>query len=83
MTDEQKAARKAAIAKAKADGVKGKSKTAAVEVAVKMTEEQKKQQTTLKPELAKLRLSIKEQIFGFLTEDQKAYYKLPKTKPSA
>jgi hypothetical protein len=80
LTDDQKAARKEAAAKAKADGKKGKEAAAAVDEALKLTDEQKKHRSELQPELAKLQLSIKEQIHGLLTDEQKAHYKLPKAK---
>ena len=80
LTDEQKAARKKAAAKAKEDGMTGKAATAIIDEAVNLTDEQKKQQAEMLPELAKLRLSIKEQIHSLLTDEQKAYYKLPKSK---
>ena len=80
LTDEQKSARKEAVAKAKTDGKKGKDAAAAVDEALKLTDEQKKHRSELQPELAKLQLSIKEQIHGLLTDDQKTHYKLPKAK---
>jgi hypothetical protein len=80
LTDEQKAARKEANAKAKADGKKGKEAKAAVDEAMKLTDDQKKQQSEMQPELAKLQLSIKEQINGLLTDEQKTHYKVPKAK---
>lgn len=80
LTDEQKTARKEAMAKAKADGKKGKEATAAVDEAMKLTEEQKKQRAEIQPEIAKLQLSVKEQIHGLLTDEQKTHYKLPKAK---
>ena len=80
LTDEQKAARKEAAAKAKADGKKGKEAATAVDEALKLTDDQKKQRSELQPELAKLQSSIKEQIHGLLTDEQKTHYKLPKPK---
>jgi len=80
LTDEQKAARKEASAKAKADGKKGKEAAAAIEEALKLTDDQKKQRAEIQPELAKLQLSVKEQIHGLLTDEQKTHYKLPKAK---
>jgi Spy/CpxP family protein refolding chaperone len=80
LTDEQKAARKEAAAKAKADGKKGKEATAAIDEALKLTDDQKKQRAELQPELATLQRSIKEQIHGILTDEQKAHYKVPKAK---
>lgn len=80
LTAEQKSARKEAAAKAKADGKKGKEAAAAIDEALKLTDEQKKSRAELQPELAKLQLSIKEQIHGLLTDEQKTHYKLPKAK---
>ncbi|MDB5342834.1 MAG: hypothetical protein JWP89_1211 [Schlesneria sp.] len=80
LTADQKAARKEANTKAKADGKKGKEAKAAVDEAMKLTDEQKKQQAELQPELAKLQQSIKEQINGLLTDEQKTHYKVPKAK---
>ena len=82
LTAEQKTARKEAAAKAKADGKKGKDAAAAVEEALKLTDEQKKQRAEVQPEMAKLQASIKEKIHGLLTDEQKAHYKLPKAKKS-
>lgn len=80
LTDEQKKARKEAGDKAKADGKKGKDLQAAVDEALKLTDDQKKQRAEVQPELTKLSLTIKEQIHGILTDEQKAHYKLPKAK---
>jgi len=78
LTADQKAARKEAMAKAKADGKKGKEAQAAVEEALKLNDEQKKQRSELQAEMSKLQLSIKQQIHGLLTDEQKSHYKLPK-----
>lgn len=80
LTDEQKKARKEAADKARADGKKGKDLQATVEEALKLTDDQKKQRAEVQPELTKLTLSIKEQIHGLLTDEQKTHYKLPKAK---
>jgi Skp family chaperone for outer membrane proteins len=80
LTAEQKSARKEATAKNKADGKKGKEAKAAVDEAMKLTDEQKKQQSELQPEFTKLQQSIKEQINGLLTDEQKTHYKVPKAK---
>lgn len=82
LTADQKSARKTAMAKNKADGKKGKEAKAAVDEALKLTDEQKKQRGELEPALAKLNQSIKEQIHGLLTDEQKTHYKLPKSKKS-
>lgn len=83
LTDEQKTARKDASAKAKEEGKKGKEMTAAVEEALKLTDEQKKARKESEEELNKLRQTVREQIHGFLTEEQRAHYKLPKAKKAA
>jgi len=80
LTDEQKKARKEAADKARADDKKGKEFQAAVEEALKLTDEQKQKRSEVQPELAKLQASIREQIHAMLTDDQKTHYKLPKTK---
>jgi len=80
LTSEQKTARKEAAAKNKADGKKGKEARAAIEEAINLTDDQKKQRSETQPELAKLQLSIKQQIYGLLTDEQKPNYKLPKAK---
>ena len=80
VTDEQKKARREAMGKAKADGKKGKEAQAEVDAALNLTDEQKKKRAEVQPEMAKLQLSIKEQIHAMLTDDQKAHYKLPKAK---
>lgn len=80
ITDDQKKARREAIAKAKADGKKGKEAQAEIEAALNLTDEQKKKRAETQPEMAKLQLSIKEQIHALLTDDQKTHYKLPKTR---
>lgn len=80
LTDEQKAARKEANAKVKAEGKKGKEAKAAMDEALKLTDEQKKHRAELQPELAKLQVSIKEQINALLTDEQKTHYKVPKAK---
>ena len=82
LTDEQKAARKSAVAKAKADGKTGKEATAFVEQTIKLTDDQKKQQGDLKAELRTVRLGIKGQVYDLLTTEQREYYKLPKSKKS-
>ena len=80
LTAEQKTARKEAVAKARADGKKGKEAATAVDEALKLTDEQKKQRGEVQPELTKLQGAIKEKIHGLLTDDQKTHYKLPKAR---
>ncbi len=80
LTDDQKAARKEATAKAKADGLKPKDITVAGTDAMKLTPDQKKERDEIQPDLDKVRASIKEQIHSILTDEQKTHYKLPKAK---
>jgi hypothetical protein len=80
LTDDQKKARKEAGDKARADGKKGKDLQAAVDAAVALTDDQKKSQETVKPELTKLQGAIREKIHGLLTTDQQTHYKLPGKK---
>ncbi len=80
LTAEQKKARKEAMEKAKTDGKKGKDLQEAVIAALNLTDEQKKLRAEIQPELTKLQASVKEQIHGILTDEQKAHYKLPKAK---
>jgi len=80
ITDDQKKARREAVAKTKADGKKGKEAQAEVEAALSLTDEQKKKRAEIQPEMAKLQQSIKEQIHAMLTDDQRTHYKLPKAK---
>ena len=80
VTDDQKKARREVMAKAKTDGKKGNELQAEVDKALNLTDEQKKKRSEVQPEMAKLQLSIKEQIHAMLTDDQKTYYKLPKAK---
>jgi hypothetical protein len=80
LTDDQKSARKAAVAKAKAEGKTGKDRQSLINEAIKLGDEQKKQSDSLTSELAKLQLSIKELIRDLLTDEQKPNYKVPKAK---
>lgn len=83
LTAEQKSARKDAQAKAKADGKKGKEAQAAVDEALKLTDEQKKLRSEVQPEINKLQAAIKTQIHGLLTDEQKTHYKLPRMPKKA
>lgn len=80
ITDEQKKARRDAMAKAKEESKKGKELQAAVDAALNLTDEQKKKRAEVQPEMTKLQASIKEQIHAMLTDDQKTHYKMPKTR---
>lgn len=80
LTEQQKSARRDATAKAKADGKMGKDRTILIDDAVKLTDEQKQLLAEIKPELAKLRRSIREQIHALMTDDQKSYHKMRSVK---
>lgn len=81
MTDEQKAAAKEAGKAAKAAGKKGKEMKAAVEAAVTLTAEQQTKTETLKSDLKKLQVEVKEKVLGVLTDEQRS--KLTEKKPKA
>lgn len=83
LTDDQKAARKTAAAKAKSDGLSRKDRAAVIADAIKLTDDQKKQQGGLQSEMRTVRLGIMGQIYDVLTPEQREYYKLPKSKKSA
>ena len=83
LTDDQKAARKDATAKAKADGKKGKEAAAAIDEALKLTDDQMKVKKEVQLEMATLQRSIKEEINAFLTDEQRTHYKLPKAKKAS
>jgi DNA-binding MarR family transcriptional regulator len=78
LTDEQKKARQEASKKAKDDGKKGKEAKAAVDEALKLTPEQKKQMDELQPKLQAMQNEVREKVTSLLTDDQKS--KLPKRK---
>ena len=80
LTADQKKTRKEAVDKARADGKKGKDLQSAVDAAVALTDDQKKAQDEVKPDLTKLQGSIREKLHGLLTTDQQEHYKLPKAK---
>ena len=80
LTKEQQTAKKDAVAKAKSEGKTGKERTAMIDEAIKLTDDQKALTKTANEELAKQRQEIKEQIFALLTDEQKPNYKLPKSK---
>lgn len=77
-TADQKKARQEAAKEAKDSGKKGKEAKAAVDAAIKLTDEQKKQIDEVQPKLEALQKEIREKLTGLLTDDQKA--KLPKAK---
>jgi len=78
LTAEQKAARKAAQEKAKADGTKGKEMREAIAAAVNLTPEQKEQQAKLQKELQTLKTEVMSKV---LTEEQLAKLKGAGKKP--
>lgn len=83
LTAEQKQARQAAMKSAKEAGKKGKEAKAEVDAAVKMTEEQKKQQEVVGAEIKEVQGKVREAINAFLTEEQKTHIKVPGKKKKA
>lgn len=75
LSDEQKAARREAAAKAKADGLKGRKANEAADAAANLTEAQKTQMADLQKEQRTLNGEIREKVTSILTSEQKA--KLP------
>lgn len=75
LTGEQRAARKTAAAAAKAAGKKGKEAQTEIAAAVKLTDEQKKQQEELAKEVKEIHGKIREKMNTFLTADQQAKLK--------
>ncbi len=80
LTKEQRAARKTATDKAKADGLKGKAAQEAVAAAVMLTTEQKDLQAAVKKDLDPLIAEVKKQIANMLTDEQKAKLPMPAKK---
>ncbi len=80
---EQKQARQDALKAGKAAGKKGKELQADVAAAVKMTPEQQKTHDELTKELKDVNGKIREQISGFLTEEQKTLLTAKKKKKDA
>jgi len=72
LTNEQKQARTAAKKKALEEGKKGMALRKAVDAAAKLTEEQKKQLTSLRRAMAKLTREYREKLRDVLTDEQKA-----------
>lgn len=68
LTKDQAAARKEAMTKAKADGLKGKQLQQAADAAAKLTDEQRKARDTI----AAIRKEVQTSIRSMLTDDQKA-----------
>lgn len=83
LTAEQKKAAQEASKAAKAAGKKGKEAKADVDAAVKLTDDQKKQQEEVSKELKELNGKIRDSIASFLTEEQKTHLKPMKKKKNA
>ncbi len=83
LTKDQRAARKAAMEKAKADGLKGKALQEAVDAAMMLTAEQKEQQAAVKKDLDPIVAEVKKQIDNFLTAEQKTKLPMPAKKKKA
>ncbi|MDB5334662.1 MAG: hypothetical protein JWN70_281 [Planctomycetaceae bacterium] len=83
LTDAQKTARKDAAKAAKAAGKTGKEAQAEVAAAIKLTDDQKKQQEEVGKELKELNGKIRNQISSFLTEEQKTHLVAKKKKKDA
>lgn len=79
LTAEQKQARKAAADKAKADKLKGKDAQAAIEAAMKLSDEQKTKWTAAQAEFRELQGKVRAKMAEFLTDEQKA--KVPGLAP--
>jgi predicted Holliday junction resolvase-like endonuclease len=72
LTDEQRQARKDAAAKSKEEKVKGKQAQERLAAALKLTDEQKPKWDAAQKEMQALQGKIREQLAGFLTDEQKA-----------
>ncbi len=81
LTKEQREARKAAMAKAKAENLKGKPLQEALDAAINATPEQKEKLDAVKKELDPIIAEVKKQVLNLLTDEQKA--KLPKPAKKA
>ena len=75
---EQRQARNAANKKAKADGVKGKARKAAIDAALNLTDEQKAKMKELTKKRQEVQKAARAKFVEILTDEQKA--KLPKKK---
>jgi hypothetical protein len=83
LTADQKQARQAAQKAAKAAGKKGKEAKADVDAAVKLTDDQKKQQEEVGKEIKDVQGKVREKLNSFLTEDQQSKLKAPGKKKKA
>ncbi len=80
LTAEQKTARKDAMAKVKADNLKGKARQEAIDSALNLTADQQEKLKAVQAEQKELNGKIKDKIAGFLTEEQKAKLPAPQKK---
>ena len=71
LTDEQKAARKEAMAEAKKAGKKPQEAQKAVEEAMKLTDEQQEKMAKLKVKQAEIQKQIREKVMAILTPEQR------------
>ena len=71
LTDEQKVARKEALAAAKEAGKKPREAQKAVEAALKLTEEQQAQMAKAKEKLAAIQKQIRDKVMEVLTPEQR------------
>lgn len=81
LSKEEQKARREAGQKAEAEGKKGKERQAAVDAAVTLTDEQKKQMAEVKAETTKLRSEMETKVVALLTDEQKAQVEAAKKKP--
>jgi len=80
LTKEQRKARREAQQKAKDEGKKGKQMQAAVEAALMLSDDQKKQMDEVKAETAKLKSEMETKVVALLTDDQKSQVEAAKKK---
>ena len=78
ISKEQRQARNAANKKAKADGVKGKKRNAAIQAALNLTDDQKAKMKELTKKRQDVQKAARAKFVEILTAEQKA--KLPKKK---
>ncbi len=79
LTEEQKAKRKAALAKAKEEGVKGKKVAASAIKAMELSDEELKKFNEANKKVTQASAKVKEAIMELLTDEQKASMPTPKT----
>jgi hypothetical protein len=83
LSKEQRQAQKEAAEKAKAEGKKGKEQKDAVDAALNLTEEQKKDRQESQATMKELQASLKKDLTGVLTAEQAAKLAPPKRKKKA